>query len=342
MTHYKSGKNESVGLDIGSYSVKVTSIEKQKNEKNKLTTYNVKKIPFDSKDFNLESCIHQTLSEVGLCPETLNLAVSGPDVIVRFINLPKMTRDQLGNALVFEAEKHIPFNINEVVLDSLILGDAGEEGQMRVLLAAAKRETITPIISTIKKLGIVVNVMDTNPLAMFNAFTTTQPKVEREGYVLFDFGYAQTDMLISAGDLPCFMREIPIGSKNITEAICQELNVSKVKAEEYKRGLIERAGEESEKVKQITRSILDELVEEIQLSFGYFENRHDMKISHNYCAGGMIYQDGVVEYISEKIGTQMEKWDPTRGIELAENISREDIDSVSSELAVSIGLALRG
>lgn len=341
MAHHKYNKNEAVGLDIGNYSVKVTSMERSKNGKNKLTAYNIKKIPFDLKNFNLETHIYQTLNEVDLCPKTINLAVSGPDVVVRFINLPKMTQSQLENALVFEAEKYIPFNINDVVLDSLILGDATEEGQMRVLLAAVKREAIEPRIAMIKNLGITINVLDTNPLAMFNAFIASEPKIEHEGYVLFDFGHSKTYMLILIDNSPCFMREIQMGAKNITETISRELSVSMAKAEEYKQGLVDK-NEEKVKVKRITESFLDELVEEIQLSFGYFENRNDVKINHNYCAGGMIYHQGVVDYISEKIGTRLETWNPAQEMDLSDNLSREDINSVGSELAVSIGLALRG
>jgi Tfp pilus assembly PilM family ATPase len=95
---------EVVGLDIGSYSIKVVSL-KQENENNILTGYNVKQIPPETKSSDLEKLVKETLEEVDLHPGDVNLSVSGPNVIVRFIDLPKMNKEQLGSALAFEAEK---------------------------------------------------------------------------------------------------------------------------------------------------------------------------------------------------------------------------------------------
>ncbi len=330
-------KEKSVGLDIGTYSIKAVSIEKDP-EKNTLTAYNIKKIPPGAKDTNLEQLIKETLDEVDLYPERVNLSISGPDVIVRFITLPKMSKEQLKNALKFEAEKHIPFNINEVVLDFLILGDAPEAGQMRVLLAAAKLKPIEALVGTIERLGITVNIIDSDPFAMFNAFIESKPSLEDKGNAFLDLGHSQTDVLITIGKLPCFMRQIQIGGKDVTEAIRDSLSVSPEKAEEHKLGI---GKADKEVIAQATAQVLDDLIKEMQLSFGYFENRYNEGVSAIYCSGGMSYQKGVVDYLSEKLGTQVQKWNPADGINISENLSKQDIDSVASQLAVSIGLALR-
>ena len=157
---FKIGKGiqESVGLDIGTYSVKVVSLKKE-NGVNLLTGYNVKQIPIGAKTSDIEQAVKETLEEIDLQPADVNLSISGPNVIVRFVDLPKMNKDQLESALSFEAEKYIPFNINEVVMDSIILGDAEESGQMRVLLSAAKRDLIESRVNLMDKMGIIVNVM---------------------------------------------------------------------------------------------------------------------------------------------------------------------------------------
>ncbi|MFH1552649.1 MAG: type IV pilus assembly protein PilM [Candidatus Omnitrophota bacterium] len=330
-------KEESVGLDIGSYSVKVAAIRKEAGE-NTLTAYDIKKIPLDQKDIKVEYRIREALDEINLHPDTVNLSISGPDVIVRFINLPKMNREQLQNAMVFEAEKYIPFNISEVVLDFIILGNAPEAGQMRVLLAAAKRETVESRVKVIEDLNMTVNAMDINPFAVFNAFTESYPLSGDDGNAFLDLGHSGTDVLVSIGEIPCFMRQIQIGGKDVADAICHNLSVSQEKAEEYKVGL---GGPDKEAITQATVPILDDLITEVQLSFGYFENRYNKGVSNIYCSGGMIFQEGVADYLTKKLGIQVKKWNPVEGIGISENLSREDIDSVASQLAVSIGLALR-
>ncbi|MEA3489205.1 MAG: type IV pilus assembly protein PilM [Candidatus Omnitrophota bacterium] len=336
----KFGKKveESVGLDIGTYSIKVTSVKNESGEK-VLTGYNIKKFPLDKKEVNVEQLIEETLEEIDLHPETVNLAISGPEVIVRFINLPVMSREQLQNALVFEAEKYIPFNVNEVVLDFLILGDAPETGQMRVLLAAAKRQPIESMVNTIKKLDIIVNVLDINAFAMFNAFTASNPPPEEKGAAFLDLGHSQTDVLIATGKQPSFMRQIQIGGKDVTDAICRALSIPADKAEECK---LNPGEENKETVLRATASVLDDLAQEVHLSFGYFENRYNKPVSDIYCSGGMVYQEGIVEYLKEKLGVEVKKWNPVSNMKISEFLSREDIDSVASQLPISIGLALRG
>ncbi|RKY42965.1 MAG: hypothetical protein DRP85_01165 [Candidatus Makaraimicrobium thalassicum] len=337
MKRFSRKNEESVGLDIGSYSIKAVSLKKAP-EGNMLTAYNIRNIPPDQKAAETGPLIKEALDEIDLHPETVNLSISGPDVIVRFINLPKMTKEQLGNALTFEAERYIPFDVSEVVLDFLILGDATEAGQMRVLLAAVKRGPVEARVKMIEDLGMTVNILDTDPFAVFNVFTASNPLPDGKGSAFLDLGHSQTDVLISIGKLPCFMREIQIGGKDVSSAICHSLSVSPEKAEEYKM----RAGdEEKEAVAQATGSVLNDLIKEIQLSFGYFENRYNSGVSGIYCSGGMSYQEGVVDYLSEKLGIQVKKWNPAENIKISENLAKEDIDSVAAQLAVSIGLALR-
>ncbi len=334
----RSKSEDSVGLDIGSYSIKVVAVKKESGT-TKLTAYNIKRIPLEDKGVKKDALIREMLDEIDFHPEVVNVSVSGPDVIVRFINLPKMSKDQLAKALVFEAEKHIPFNVSEVVLDFIILGDALEPGQMRVLLAAAKRELVEKLVKIAGDLNLTINVIDNNPFAMFNAFLESHPPLEDEGIAFLDLGHSQTDILVSTGNQPCFTRQIQIGGRDINKMLCQELSISPEKAEEFKMGL---GDPDTEIVGHATASVLDDMIKEMQLSFGYFENRYNKSIGRVYCSGGMINQEGVIEYLSDKLGIAVEKWNPVEGLALSENLSKQDVDSIASQLAVSIGLALRG
>lgn len=328
-----------IGLDIGSYSIKIASLARSKGEKI-LTAYNIKKIPPGENSSKLAGHIREVLDEVDLHPDSVNMAISGPDVIVRFITLPKMNRDQLKDALVFEAEKYIPFNINEVVLDFIILADAPEAGQMRVLLAAAKREPVEGIIKMAEGAGISLNVMDIGSFAMFNAFMEANPTLEEKGNAFLDFGHSQTNVLVAIGTLPCFMRQVQIGGKDIGSS-AKAAPVPEESPAEKTGVLIGGPSDAGDRGTQVDTASLDELVKEIRLSFGYFENRHNRAVEGIYCSGGMTYNVKAIEYLSARIGIQVKKWDPIKGMKISEDLSKEDIDSVSSQFAVSIGLALR-
>ena len=58
--------------------------------------------------------------------------MSGHSVIVKRVNLPQMSREELEDQIQWEAEQYIPFDVNEVHLDFQILGTSEGEGQMDV------------------------------------------------------------------------------------------------------------------------------------------------------------------------------------------------------------------
>ncbi len=337
MFNFGRKTEETVGLDIGSHSVKVVSLKKE-GEKNVLTAYNVKRVPPDAKSSDTKRLVSETLDEIDLHPEEVNLGFSGPSVIVRFIEFPKMNKEQLGNALSFEAEKYMPFSINEVVMDFIILGDAHETGKMRVLLAAAKKDLVESRVQLMEELGISINILDIDALAVFNAFSVSH-EVGDKSNAFFHFGHSETDVLVTVGQTPCFMRQIQIGGKDIDAAISKDLGVSPEKASEM---LKESDEETKRKVVQSTDMILEDVVREMQLSFGYYENRYNARVENVYCSGGMVFQEGILQNLASKTGYEMKKWDPMKGTQLADHILREDVDKVGMQLAVSVGLALRG
>src|SRR5206468_2457245 len=81
-------------------------------------------------------------------------AVSGHSVIVKKVSLPAMSREELDEQIRWEAEQYIPFDVNEVNLDFQILGGGNDEGQMEVLLVAAKKDLIDDYVQVIHEAGL--------------------------------------------------------------------------------------------------------------------------------------------------------------------------------------------
>ncbi|HRW77610.1 MAG TPA: type IV pilus assembly protein PilM, partial [Candidatus Sabulitectum sp.] len=142
-----SGKS-SVGLDIGSHSVKAVELTRS-GKGLKLSRYAVVELTpgtmvdgeVVNRDHLVES-IRDALAKAGIKTKAVNSAVSGRSVIVRRIPMEKMTEAQARQAIHWEAEQHIPFRVDEVSIDFKILNEESAPGQMEVLLVAAKKEVI--------------------------------------------------------------------------------------------------------------------------------------------------------------------------------------------------------
>src|SRR5262245_62696698 len=114
-----------VGLDIGSSSIKAIELTQDK--------YDYIITAFAQVDVPGEQAVRDALSDLfksgRFHTRRVAAAVSGKSVVFRFINMVKMSDEDLANAIRFEADKYIPFDVDEVQLDiQKLLEIGGAEG----------------------------------------------------------------------------------------------------------------------------------------------------------------------------------------------------------------------
>ncbi|MCK4518508.1 MAG: type IV pilus assembly protein PilM, partial [Candidatus Omnitrophica bacterium] len=165
-----------VGLDVGNRSVKVIQLAKQKNSYSLL---NAAMGEFDHKadEKSRIAVIKKVIKQNRIKMKEVNISIEGPSVIIRNIEFPKMSRDELKRAIKFEAEKYIPYKVSEVVLDCEILKES--ENNMTVLLAAAKKDFVYTKINFIRKAGLEPWIVDIGSFALINAFNLNAPRKEK-------------------------------------------------------------------------------------------------------------------------------------------------------------------
>ena len=89
-------------------------------------------------------------------------------MVVRVIEVPKMSRQELAETMKWEVERHVPFAQNEIVMDfePLREPDADPNAQnMEVLLAVAQEELINRHVQTLRLAGLKPMAIDIEPLA---------------------------------------------------------------------------------------------------------------------------------------------------------------------------------
>ena len=106
----KSFKRACIGIDVGSYSVKVLEAVFER-ENYKLSKFAVKELPPGPSDEHLLTIIKAIATESNFLTKDVHCSLSGPNVTVRFINMPQMSGQDLKNSLKYEADKYIPFSI---------------------------------------------------------------------------------------------------------------------------------------------------------------------------------------------------------------------------------------
>ena len=115
--------------------------------------------------------IHKLNDATGATLPSYATSLSGHSVIIKKIQMPAMPAEDLSEQIQWEAEQYIPFDINDVRLDYVVLSE-GEQGRenMEVLLVAVKRDKVNDYVSVISQAGKVPVLVDVDAFALQNAY----------------------------------------------------------------------------------------------------------------------------------------------------------------------------
>lgn len=376
------GKKATVGLDIGSSMVKVVQLKKagrgidlEKFAMEPIFAGREKKSAGPELKEQKIAATRRALEMADISAKYAISSVSGESIIVRYIQLPEMPENELKNALRWEAEEYIPFRIDEVNLDSVILGKAeGNEGKVDVLLVSAKKDLINEHLDIIKEVGLTPSIVDVDSFAFLNCFELNHAPDPSEVIALVNIGAEITNINVYVNGTSRFSRDISIAGDTITNAIAGKMNVDFPKAESLKisegappveeesaaegvedsglistiRGTVEKItgedlGEDAQDMitQKVIRNNLQNLISEISRSIQFFENQSTGKnVERVVVGGGTSKMKNIIPFFSRELGLPVEIIDPLRRINVKDSM-RSDVSTIQEMLGVGIGLALR-
>ena len=346
------GKSKSVvGLDIGSSCVKAVEVVR-KPRGVEVVHFGVAKLPPEAivqgaflNSGAITDAVAEAVESGGIKSKNAATAVSGHSVIVKKISLPTMSPEELEESIRWEAEQYIPFDINEVNLDFQILDTGETEGQMDVLLVAAKKELIDDYVQVITDAGLQPMVLDVAAFAVENAFTSNYDLNASEVVALVNVGSQVVNINIIAGGVPAFTRDISTGGAVYTEEIQKALSVSWDEAEAIKLG--GRIGEESQEVvpqevEQAMRTVNDTVIGEISRSLDFFAaTSAESRIGRVLLSGGGSRVSGFEAAFQGKTSLPVERLNPFERVIAGSKLDADKLEEWAPSLAVGLGLALR-
>ena len=325
-----------IGLDIGSYSVKCVEVA-QEGEALKLQRVSILALP-DSSPATLSALV-KVMMNFPMAGKRLRVSVSGPSVLIRRISLPVMTPAEVKSAIRFEAEGHIPFPINDCILDCQILSHEPAKKTMNVLLVAAKRDFVMGRLKLLSDAGLQPDLIDVDIFCLANAFTLLG-EAETDTYGILNIGHQVSSFVIMHAGLPYFVREIPTGGREVTRALAETKKLSEPLADKAK---IERPASVSQKdLEAATQKGFESLAEEMKHSIDYFENEMSEELKTIWLSGGGALCAGAEHNLSDELGKNLKLWDNTKKMQVFGDIDQKFLKDRSSELNVALGMALRG
>lgn len=337
-----------VGLDIGSSLVKIVEIDHSRSVPTLVRLGIVPLPPEAIVDGEIMDrllvldAVRECVAQSGIKSKDVVSAVSGRALIVKKVQMDKMNQEDAQEAIHWEAEQHVPFDIDDVCLDFQILNDDLGNNQMQVLLVAAKKDAIHAHADLIRDADLNPVVIDVDSFAVQNCFEANYEAQARKAVGLLNVGSDTTNLNIVQDGVPQFTRDLSVGRSRFVEEVQREFNVGKDEASHL---LVQGASSdaEAERLKEAVRRTAEELSLGIERSFAFLKGSGDAeKLDALMISGGGAQMPLLRDFLAERHGVAVEVADPLRQVAYdPELFTKQPVEEVAPLLAVGVGLGLR-
>lgn len=232
----------SIGLDIGTRAVSLAEVSN-----GTLTRFGRALLPSGAVEHGevqdpmaVAAAVSGLWKKLGLAGRSVHVGIANRRVIVRTIEIPAMSREDLASAIRFQAQEHIPIPLDEAVMDYEVLEDiSGPNGEalQRVLVVAAERATVEPLLAAVRGANLEPASLELNAYPLVRAFANghNAPASQTAGAIV-DIGAGVTNVVVYNRGKIRFTRILPtFGGDEFTAAVAEHLNVDLQEAESLKR-----------------------------------------------------------------------------------------------------------
>ncbi len=343
----------SLGLDIGSFSIKMVEIDVE-DARRKLKSYAIVDIYGENEEYDAEGASYNRLStalkscfkQAKVAPKrlkNLNCGLGGNSVAVKQIRSIPLSPEELESSLAFEARKHLPLDDTEAILDFQIVDGGAEASFMDILLVATTKKAFDTELKLLADFGAKPKIIDANCTALVNSYLLTKGKPQGEGALVFlDVGAKATNLTIFTDKNILFSRDIPIGGYKITEDIEALRKVGYDEAEDLKRqrgmGAMLSESEEDTGIKVARRMAVDGLVDEIRRSLRYYTKETGVReFDRILLSGGSALMPNLNSHMAQALNMTVEIYNPFDMFITPPGFNEQ----AGAQLAIACGLALR-
>jgi type IV pilus assembly protein PilM len=225
-----------VGVDLGSTALKVvelrstwTGVEVVKAVERRLPTENGTSCPPEQ----VAQALTELLSAHAIKPAHMVSAIPAHATFVRNLMLPFRDPRRIREVLKFELEPHIPYPVEDVIVDFAKVRDT-ETGGSEVLATAVPTTTMADHMRIFELAGLVPEVVDWEIFGELNAYRAWQPLADPGPVALVNLGASKTTVKIIKDGSIQFTRSIVRGGNALTDSIRQRLSLTIAQAEALK------------------------------------------------------------------------------------------------------------
>ncbi|HEX7546070.1 MAG TPA: type IV pilus assembly protein PilM [Gemmatimonadaceae bacterium] len=334
-----------MGLDIGSGLIKVAVMDHSKPEPELIKVAIVPLladaiVEGEIMDPGIVSeAITACLAAAGVTDREVVTAVGGRDVIIKKIQIERVKEQQARELMRWEAEQHVPFDMESVELDFQILDPDGDGMEMNVLLVVAKRELVEAKLLVLSDAGLTPTVVDVDAFALHNAFEVNYPSAMTGVVALVNIGHEVTNINILDEGVPILTRDITVGTRRFREDLQKDRGLSPDDAAALIQGY-----DRSPHLDAVIEGRGEEIAVGVERAAAFLtsSSRSAGALRAVYLCGGGSRIPGLSETLGTRLRLRVDQANPLTNLRVRAGALESLVaDEVAPLLMLPIGLALR-
>jgi type IV pilus assembly protein PilM len=348
-----------VGLDIGGTAVRAAAVDSAKGGRI-LRRFAEMPLPAGavaSGEIVDEAAVAEAVTALWkrnkLPSKRVVLGTANNRLVVRRVDVPQMEDDELAESLPFQVQDAIPISVDEAVLDFVPLEQfttPDGEPMMSILVVAIHREIVTTLQRVAQTAGIRLEAIDLQAFGLVRATFGIEPAIGNPLQAVVDIGATLTQVVIARGGVAEFVRLLPRGGDDFTEALIDGMGMPIEDAEEAKRrigiaseGVPEGDDDDVAAQRLLTRQA-DALIDEIRGSITfYLSQAGDRELARLIVSGNGARLPHLANRLGQAVGVPVQPAKVLDHVDIGRvQLSDEELLNAQPVLPVSVGLGLWG
>lgn len=318
-----------LGVDVGTGAIKVAEVRRS-GRGIELVRYGIAATPAGAveegtilDDGAVAASLAALLRSARIRQRQAVVSINGPNVLARILRLPPIPEEEVKEAIRWEAERHLPFPVEEAVLDAQVVGEVTEGGQrqLEVLLAAAPEAMAMTSLRVLEGAGLRAAAIELSALAMVRALTM---RALPDTVAMVNLGASTTEVAIVRAGVPQLTRTLAEGVGNLL------------------RGMAAASAGGAAVPAAALSGVLDTLTTQLRRSFDFYRAQYGGRpVDRILLCGGGAHAGSLDRHLALEMEIPVAVASPLDGIHLSRRLDAETVERVAPQLVTAVGLALR-
>lgn len=339
-----------VGIDIGSAAVRAVEVSDSGKATPTLARFHEVRLPEGAvsrgevlEPNTVAGALKELWSVGGFKSKNVVLGMGNHRVLARDLAVPKASMKRIRESLPFQVQDMLPVPVADALLDFYPISESeGDTGpQINGLLIAAVKEAVSGNVRAVELAGLTPVEVDLIPFALARAI---YDRSSTDGaLVQIDVGAGTTSVVITIAGVPQFVRLIPTGGEDLTQALILRLAVDAEQAEALKRsvGLSAQPTLDNQAAVAIIREVTTELLSSLRNTVNYFTNtRHNVTVTRIVLTGGGSRLEGFADALGEMTRLPVLAPLTSGSVVLGRGVDADALEQTRGAFLVALGLAL--